>query len=52
MNVGNLVILLIGAYILAVGIYNITANPNRAALVTNAITVAVGGGLIYFGYSK
>lgn len=52
MNTGSIVILLIGAYILAVGVYNITANQNRAALVTNALTVAIGGGLMYFAYSK
>jgi len=48
----NWVFMLLGAYILALGIYNITANPNQGALVTNGILVAVGGGLMYFGYSK
>lgn len=48
----NWVFLLLGAYILALGVYNITANPDKGALVTNSLLVAIGGGLMYFGYSK
>jgi hypothetical protein len=48
----NWVFLLLGVYILALGIYNITANPDKGSLVTNAILVAIGAGLMYFGYSK
>jgi hypothetical protein len=48
----NSLLMLIGAFVLAVAIYNITQNKVEGALVTNALLVAIGGGLMYFAYSK
>jgi hypothetical protein len=46
------ILMLLGAYILALGVYNVTANPDKGALVTNSLLVAVGGGIMYYAYTK
>ena len=52
MKLKMLALFLAGAYIMAVAIYDITSNDSKAAMVTNALMVAAGGGIMYYAYSK
>lgn len=45
-------LLCIGAYMIGITIYNMTQNTSQESLVTNALMAVIGGGLLFFAYTK
>ena len=43
---------LVGAYMIGTSIYNIMVMKNQTTLVTNALVAAVGGGFVFYAFTK